>query len=424
MPVGQLPARQASRAAAYDGHELLDDVVVTVWRAPASYTGEDLVEISAHGSPYVLERMTALAIAAGARAARPGEFTFRAYRAGKLDLAQAEAVASLIRARTRGAHRAAARQLSGGLSERVASLRGGLLDLLARLEAQIDHAEDGVPLVPEAAARAELARLSSELQRLRSDVERGRLAHEGVRLAIVGPPNAGKSSLLNALVGRERAIVLDTPGTTRDTLEEPAELGGLPAVLVDTAGLREHALDPAERLGMERTRKAVEGADAVLFVMDRSKDLSEEDRRVMDDVLAQSRRAGTLGEILVLNKSDLPSPSPLPRSGEGARRAGEGFAATVEISAATGAGLAALGEAVRHVAGAGDEEGLFAANARHAEALARAAAALEEAARCAGDEEVAAACLRSGAAALEAVTGGDGQEEVLERIFSTFCVGK
>lgn len=422
-PVEELPPRLAVRGRAHAAGLPLDEVVVTVFKAPASYTGEDLVEISAHGSPYILSRIVESACAQGARPARPGEFTLRAFLNGKMDLAQAEGVGALIRARTDLSHRAALNQLSGGLSRQVRELRETVLDLLARVEAQIDHADEGVPLLAADEAARELEALGRRLAALAADARAGTRLAEGVRVVLVGPPNAGKSSLLNALLGRERAIVLDSPGTTRDALEEAADLGGLPAVLVDTAGLREGALDPVERIGMERTRAALASADVALCLFDRSQTRGPADDVLAAEVLAAARGSGA-SAVAVLNKSDLPPAAGWSPPG--------GFRETVEVSALTGAGLAGLVAAVHRTAGfqpSGVDalEGLATAAARHNDALARTGKAFDAAARAlktGAGEEIAAVPLREALAALGEILGEGGAEELLGAIFSRFCIGK
>ena len=415
-PAAEAEPKRAVAARAFDGGDYLDTVVL-VWHAgPRSPTGEDLVELTAHGSPYVLRRLVELAVRAGARPAEPGEFTRRAFLNGKLDLAQAEAVCGLIRSRTRLAHRAAAEALEGRLSRSVLDLRRGLVELLARLEVAIDHPDEDQPLVAASEAALALAPLARSLEELRRAGRTGRLALEGLKVALVGAPNAGKSSLLNALLGRERAIVLDQPGTTRDTLEEAADLGGLLCVLVDTAGLRSGALDAAESLGIERTRRAAERADVLVAVLDASRPLSEEDRRVL--ALAGGRAA-----VIALNKSDLPAA--LDLDGEG------GDAERVRVSALKGEGLEPLASAVKRAAGlaAGEPEGLLAATARQLHALDAAASALAGAAGVLEEAredfaETSAHHLRRALSPLDDLLGLDAPQDVLAEVFSKFCIGK
>jgi len=415
----RLPAavgpRSATLAWACDGDARLDQLLLTWFPQGGSFTGEESVELSCHGSPYVLERLLELSVRAGARLARPGEFTQRAFLNGRLDLAQAEAVCDLIAARTRLAHRAAVSRLEGGLSRRVGELRGELTGLLALVEAGLDHPDEDVPLLDDEHAASRLRSLLSAIAGLRRSLQRGRLSRAGARIAIVGRPNAGKSSLLNALLGTQRAIVAETPGTTRDTIEESADLGGLETVLVDTAGLRAlsgEPADPVEALGMERTRAALRGADLVLAVLDRS--LPPAGHRTF---LAELAAEGEAPRILVLNKSDLPA-----GSGPG------DFAGASSISAKTGDGLAGLARRIQETldadpAAPGAET--FPVALRHDGALARAATELENALRLEGTPgELRAFHLRAALDALDDVTGRTTTEDVLREIFSRFCVGK
>jgi len=249
--------------------EVLDEVLLTVFRNPRSYTGEDLVEISGHGGSLVASRVLTAALEAGARMARPGEFTERAFLNGKLDLTQAEAVMDLISASTPRAARAAASQLEGRLGEEITALRGELLESVAHLEAFIDFPEEGIDPESGAALRRRMEGIAAHLARLLATANEGRLLREGITLALCGAPNAGKSSLLNRLLGSERAIVSATPGTTRDTIEERASLGGYPFRVIDTAGLRETS-DPVEREGVERARHAADNADLRIHLIDAS----------------------------------------------------------------------------------------------------------------------------------------------------------
>ena len=412
---GELPpARTATVARAYEHGRLLDTVVVTFFPGPNSYTGEDLLEIAAHGSPFVLSKLLEQALAFGARPALPGEFTHRAFIHGRLDLAQAEAVCSLIRARTRMAHRAAADQLEGGLSARVEALRSEILDVLAHVEASLDHPDEDLSVADADELLGRIDVLSGELRALADTHRFGRLLQDGARIAIVGRPNVGKSSLLNALLGRERAIVSEVPGTTRDTLEEWADLDGLKAMFVDTAGLREGSLDPIELAGMERTLKALEACDLALLVVDRSAPLGEEERRLLKK-LPQDRPT-----IVVLNKSDL------------ADRIGDGFAGwpsgrLVAVSALKADGMSGLVDAIRRALAGNapiEESGVVITSLRHRQALADSKAALRLAGDSISESELAAVHLREALHALGDIVGETTSEDVLRTVFSKFCVGK
>lgn len=384
--------------------EVIDEVLLTVFHNPRSYTGEDLVEISGHGGSVVASRVLAAALAAGARMARPGEFTERAFLNGKLDLTQAEAVMDLISAQTPRAARAATEQLEGRLGIVIHTLRGELLDCVAHLEAFIDFPEEGIDPESGIVLRKRMEGIAERLAQLLATANEGRLLREGITLALCGAPNAGKSSLLNRLLGSERAIVAATPGTTRDTIEERASLGGYPFRVIDTAGLRETE-DPIEREGVERARKAAEQADLKIHLVDAS---------ALDEpvpVLFEN-------ELLVMNKIDLV----MDRSS---------FSSTLMISCETGEGMEGLISAIlARVTGNSVGEGALdgaAINARHQECLKRAAAALAIAMDLLArgePAEIVAVELRASLSAVGEVVGEAGTEEILGKIFSSFCIGK
>lgn len=407
----------------------LDEALVTLFFAPHSYTGEDLAEIAAHGSPVVLEAILRGALAAGARLAAPGEFTQRAFLAGRLDLTQAEAVQDLIAAQTLDQARVAAQQLAGALSRRVAPAKEALLHLIALLEAGMDFASgelDDVDVVPPAQIAASIAAAIAPLKALAASFIRGRLLREGASIALVGPPNAGKSSLFNRLLDRERSIVTATPGTTRDTVEESLSLGGIPLRLIDTAGLRDTAgpgeaagvatLDEAERQGIVRSREALADADIVLLVRDVSDAAANKDA---EDGGLREAVAGR-PHLRVGNKVDL--------VGERADRDACHDDA-LYTSALTGEGLDDLRAAILAQLGAtgavADTGALN--NLRQQEVVSRAVAALHtaEAANAAGlPHELILVDLHAALAALDSLTGTTTAEDILGRIFSTFCIGK
>lgn len=407
--------RRATLCGVVSRGEKLDEAVAAYFPACSSPLGEELVEISCHGSPAVVRAVLDAAAAAGARPAQPGEFTRRAYVNGRLDLAQAEAVAALIEARTDAARRAALRQLDGGLSSALAALRRPVFDLLVRVEARLDHPEEDIPALPPGQAREELSRCAQAVGRLAATAQRGRPLLEGARVCIVGRPNAGKSSLLNALLGRERAIVSPEPGTTRDTLEEHASLRGLPAVLVDTAGLREDCAGDVERSGVERARAALETSDLAVLVVDGSRAPQPEDEAVHARVLEAAARSGR-PVVTVLSKADL------------ARRCF--FAADVEVSSLERRGLERLVElAAGRLSGGQEESPVLVASARHERALRAAQRELDAAARAVLEhpgrwEDRAAFHLREALARLDEITGKGADEELLDAVFSRFCVGK
>jgi tRNA modification GTPase len=399
----------------------IDEALVTFFAAPNSYTAEDLVEIAAHGSPVVLELLLRRALDCGARLAEPGEFTQRAFLAGRLDLTQAEAVRDLIDAQTLTQARQAASQLGGALSHRVAPVKQSLMELIALLEAGIDFAEDDIDVTPQAEIARRIDEMMPPLAALEASFARGRIVHDGLTLAIVGRPNVGKSSLFNRLVERDRAIVTASPGTTRDLVTERISLGGIPIELVDTAGLREGAresLEEAEQLGIRRSREALADAALVLIVLDATQPVQEDERRLLAAV--EGRPA-----IVAINKSDL------VKSGTGAAHAAEsslrGFP-SLSTSALTGQGIGALRDRILSLAtgGAAAEPGML-TNLRQHQAVTTALTALTDAAKAnAGGipHEMILLDLYRALWALDSLTGQTTPDDILDLIFSAFCIGK
>jgi tRNA modification GTPase len=392
--------------------ERIDEALVTFFAAPNSYTAEDLVEIAAHGSPVVLELLLQRALDLGARLAEPGEFTERAFLAGRIDLTQAEAVRDLIEAQTLTQARLAASQMGGALSRRVAPVKQSLVELIALLEAGIDFAEDDVDVAPEAEIATRIGALVPPLKALEASFARGRIVHDGLTLAIVGRPNAGKSSLFNRLVERDRAIVTATPGTTRDTVTERISLDGIPLELVDTAGLRE-SLEEAEQLGIRRSREALADAAIVLVVLDATQPLNDEEDRLLDAV--QGRPA-----LVAINKSDLANP--------GSTAGGIAGIPALQTSALTGKGIPALRERILALAtgGAASEPGML-TSLRHHQAITTTLSALADAAQANANtipHEMILLDLYRALWALDALTGQTTSEDILNLIFSTFCIGK
>lgn len=387
----------------------LDDGIALYFAAPASYTGEDVVELQAHGSPAVLQMLLARCVELGARRARPGEFSERAFLEGRLDLAQAEAVADLIAASDARAARAARRALDGEFSRRVEAIADALLAVRVHVEAAIDFADEPLDTLGGAQLRTRLDALTADLDALLHAAERGRRLRDGLHAVIVGPPNAGKSSLLNALAGFERAIVTDIAGTTRDLLQEAVRIDGVELTLVDTAGLREGG-DAIEREGMRRARGELERADLAIVVLD-ARDPASGAAAVADAIAPVPRR------LWVHNKADLLERAPLG-DGDGC----------VSVSARTGLGLDALHAHLRALA-VGDApagDGAFTARARHVEALQRAGAALAEARGQLQFEmlDLAAESLRHAHDALGEITGRVRADDLLGHIFASFCIGK
>jgi tRNA modification GTPase len=394
-------------------HGVGDQVVVTLFAAPHSATGEDVVEISAHGSPVVLEGIVRAALQAGARLAAAGEFTLRAFLHGKLDLIQSEAVADLVDAVTPRQARAAFDQLEGTLTMRIGEVESALFDLVARLEASLDFPDEGYHFVQRDAAGRDLAVITASIDRLLASAEQGRLIREGAQIAIVGTPNVGKSSVFNALLNTNRAIVTPIPGTTRDLLTERADIRGIAVSLVDTAGIRE-PLDVVEKEGIVRAKQAASVADLSLIVLDRSRPLRAEDRALLAEVAPP--------RLVIANKADL---APAWTSAEGPREA-------IEISAMTGAGVDLLRDRLALALGVNDErrDTAIVSNIRHIELLRQARAALGDASDALGtsaggvSEEFVLADLQRAAVALQDVTGRRTTDDLLAHIFSRFCIGK
>jgi len=419
-----LPTAEWVSHRLYHGHvrdedgSVLDEGLAVLMRRPHSYTGEDVLELHCHGSPVVLQRALAHVLRRGARLAEPGEFTRRAFLNGRMDLAQAEAVLDIVRARTASGAAIAARQLTGQLSGHLTAIRAQLVELKALLEAQIDFVEDDVEVPPEQASSF-IELCITDLQCLIETFLHGSLLRDGLRVAIVGKPNVGKSSLLNALLGEERAIVTAIAGTTRDAIEEVADFDGIPVVLTDTAGLRDtNQAEEIERLGMKRTAAKMAAAQLLLTVVDASSPLDDEDRAVL-------QAAPSLPRIIVLNKIDLP------------RRVADAEVndivhsqPVVAISAMTHAGLPVLRRAVVALVGAGksiDPNVPMLTNVRHRDALEKTRASLvmaRDSVAAARPADLIAVDVQDAIDYLAEVAGTITNEEVLDRIFSQFCIGK
>jgi tRNA modification GTPase len=389
---------------------IVDRVVVTFFKAPHSYTTQDVVEIGAHGSPVVLRAIIETAIAAGARLARPGEFTFRAYLGGRIDLTQAEAVADLVGAVTSLQARAASEQLEGGLAVAIRAAHEQLFDLIARLEASLDFPDEGYHFVEPGEAASAIRSMVERLSALTRAGSRGRLIREGVTVAIIGRPNAGKSSLFNRLVGSNRAIVTSRPGTTRDVLTEIIDLHGVRVTLVDTAGLRE-ASDEVEAEGVRRAEQAAAAAQVTVIVLDLSAPLDREDRELLS-----ARRAS---DLVVGNKCDVTAAWSIASVPD-----------AIAISATTGEAVDRLAAMIVESLGLGTTvEVPLVTNVRHVALIERAVEALERAAPAATPpdplpEEFVLADLHDARTSLEEVVGLHSTDDLLTHIFSRFCIGK
>jgi tRNA modification GTPase len=401
-----LPARLATLVDLRSGGETIDQCIAIWYAAPHSFTGNDLVELTLHGNPMLIERVLRAAIELGARVAEPGEFTERAVLNGKLDLVQAESIADLINARTPLQAKLSLGNLEGTLSRTAADLRASLLFVISRLEAALDFSDEGYSFISDAEVRRTLDEAMRQVRSLAETFRRGRATTRGLTAVILGRPNAGKSTLLNRLVGSERAIVTPIPGTTRDIVRETIEIGGLPVTIADTAGLREGA-DLVEAVGIERARRAAETADILLYLIDASGGVTEEDRLELE-------RWASPATLVIYTKTDLADPP----------------AGAAGISVATGAGVDALLDrldALVRERFAAPETSATVVNERQYAAVTDCAAALADTLAALDqrlDEQLLLVDLYRAANALGSLTGAITRDEVLTEIFSRFCIGK
>lgn len=392
--------------------ERIDEVLVTFFAKPHSYTADDVIEISAHGSPVVLRHILEMATQAGARLSEPGEFTMRAFLNGRIDLTQAEAVRDLIESQTLYQAKVAAQQLDGALSKRLQPVKKRLVDLIAVMEAGIDFAEDDVSVLPSDEIRQRLNAIQQPLEQLRASFAYGRIVHEGFTLAIVGRPNVGKSSLFNCLVEHERAIVTATPGTTRDLVTETVALGGIPVKLIDTAGIRQ-AHDEAESIGIRKSYEALSEANLVLVVLDSTQPVSAEDRELLS--VCRNRRA-----LAVANKADLNGAQPITL---------DDFR-TFRTSALTGEGIDQLRQEILSLVSGhigGEQETGFLTNVRHQRPVEESIMGLDAARQAVERKiphEMIMLDLYGALRPLDAITGETTTDDILNLIFSSFCIGK
>ena len=398
-----------------DSGEVLDRALITYFKAPHSFTGEDVVELSCHGSPVLLLHVVDALLALGARAADPGEFTLRALANGRLNLSQAEAVRDLIDAQTRTAVQQAARQLGGELSARLQPTKDALLEIIVPLESSLEFVEDDLPqLVLERISR-QLSNLIKCLNELAATFQAGRLLKDGLKVALVGRPNVGKSSVFNRLLVSDRAIVTEIPGTTRDSLSELLNIGGVPVLLTDTAGMRDSD-DPVEFLGIERTKRAIADADLIVLVLDGSQPLTEEDKAIFRDVVDTRH-------VIALNKSDLDGFDSLSYNSIADK------SKCISISAKMGEGLDALRTAIMEPfqGGNASDTGFLVTNARHFDLLSRAVNSLQSSRMLVeqgASEDLILVGLYESLRYLGEITGETTSEDILSQIFSTFCIGK
>ena len=413
--LGRLPTPRTAHYCAFRDSEqtVIDRGVALYFPAPASFTGEDVLELQGHGGPVVMDMLLAAALAGGARPAQPGEFSQRAFLNGRMDLSQAEAVADLIDSGSRAAARSAMRSLDGAFSQRIQALAAALTEVRALIEACIDFPEEEEDFLSDPQLEQRLNGLRSQLLEIHASAARGVLLKEGVRVVLAGQPNVGKSSLLNLLVGRDSAIVTDIPGTTRDIIREHIQLDGLPLHVFDTAGIRAPG-DVVEEHGVQRAWDAIESADAVLLVIDDRTGMTDADR----DILA--RTPASVSRIVINNKIDLSGAE------AGVHRKGEEV--HVRLSATTGTGIEALESSLKECVGYElGEQGAFMARRRHLDALERTQAAVDaarEVLRIHRAGELAAEELRQAQQALGEITGEVTSDDILGEIFSRFCIGK
>ena len=402
----ELKPRHATHCRFRDGDgAIIDDGLAIIFPAPNSFTGEDVLELQGHGSPIVLGQLLARCHQLGARPARPGEFSERAFLNGKLDLVQAEAIADLIDASTAAAARSAIRSLSGAFSEAIGAVAAELVRLRMLTEATLDFSDEEIDALSPESARQAVEQIEARLAGLRREADRGKLLRDGLSVVLIGRPNVGKSSLMNRLAGEDIAIVSEYEGTTRDSLTRTVQLRGIPLNVVDTAGLRETA-DPVERIGIERTWREIARADLALVIADARAGVQPEDRALI------ARLPPGLTVLTVLNKSDL------------ADAEGVAYETTQAVSAKTGDGLDALEERILAIAHWAPGEATFIARERHLDALRRCAEHLVEARAGADQLELFAEELRLAHRALQEITGEYSTEDLLGEIFSGFCIGK
>lgn len=398
--------------------EHLDEAMVCYFKAPRSFTGEDVVELQCHGSPVLLRAVIDAAVALGARLADPGEFSLRAVSNGRLRLSEAEAIRDLIEAHTETAAVQAIRQLKGEVSHRLQPVKDRLLNVIVRLESSLEFVEDDLPAVEQTAIIESLLSIAAELETLSSTFSRGKLFRDGLKVALVGRPNAGKSSLFNRLLGHGRAIVTDIPGTTRDTITESIAVEGVPLVLTDTAGLRD-STDDIELVGVERTKREAADSDLLIVVVDGSRSPDVEDERVLTDIA--NRRY-----VIALNKSDLPNFSASAMADASWASQAQQL---VSVSARTEAGIDELRAAMLKPFATAkiNGDGLLITNARHYDLLLRARDAIQSSAelvKVGASEELTLVGLHNALRYLGDITGETTSDEILGQIFSTFCIGK
>lgn len=412
-----------------EGTNIIDKVIVVLYLGPKSYTGEDMVEIFCHGSPYIIRKILTLAIKNGARQAAPGEFTMRAFLNGKLDLIQAEAINDLILSENEAAHKAAINQLEGSVTKRIAGIKNEIINLLVEVEARLDDSDEEIPEIDSTKFQAQIKKIASDIKKLSDSFEHGKYIKQGIKVSIVGAPNSGKSSLLNALLGYKRAIVSDIAGTTRDTIEEKITISGFSVIFIDTAGINRHTCNPLEKEGMRRTIKAIKSCDVLLWVQDSSKPVDDSDEFISECIKKNAgspqhpllKSPQTVGKtstptriITVINKIDLKPKRPIP-SGKN----------IVHTSCKTQEGIEKLKEMIVQIQEniCISESSAVITSARHFQALTNALKELTAASKQVQIELIA-EHLRASLKELAEIIGETTSEQILSNIFEKFCIGK
>ena len=404
-----------------DSREPIDQAIVTYFKAPHSFTGEDVVEISCHGSPVVLRQVIDFSLSLGARLAEAGEFSLRALANGRMDLTEAEAIRDLIDAQTTASARQAVRQLKGEFSHELQPIKDELLDVIVILESALEFVEDDLPEMQSKNIRDRLEQIGQKIEKIAATYKAGHLIRDGLRVAIVGRPNVGKSSLFNALLGSERAIVTDIAGTTRDQLHEKLTIGDIPISLIDTAGLRETS-DTVESIGVERARRAMTDADVVIVLLDASEPLTDEDLAILQSV-------AELIHFIAINKIDKVSGDGIEKQVNEFPTERDSNVPVVSISAKTGIGLDKLKKAIvdPFKGDQNSDSGFLISDARHHDLLTRAGSEIEQSIAsldAKASEEITLIGLHNALRYLGQITGETTTEDMLTRIFSTFCIGK